>query len=332
MNKLHPNEYNFFPKTWILPNEYSEFLKYQKLNEGKTFIVKPDWSSQGKGIILTKTKEGINPKSNYVIQEYIENPFLVDNLKFDIRLYVMVTSVDPLRVYLYKEGMVRFATVEYEPPNEENINNDYIHLTNYAINKNNSNFTFNEDNNDKGHKRTLKLFWKSLKDSGIETDIIQKEIKDIIIKTFLWVQPQLAHEYKSWISEDIDGSNWFEILGFDIMLDENLDPLLLEVNHAPSFATESNLDLNLKTKLMQDSFRLLDINIKKKIKCKKERNKIVQNRVFPGKREMLSYEEKDLNKKQLNYERHLYEISNLGDYELLFPLIDEKNHIIGYHK
>ena len=80
------------------------------------------------------------------------------------------------------------------------------------------------------------------------------------------------------------------------MLDENLDPLLLEVNHAPSFATESNLDLKLKTKLLQDSFKLLDINIKKKIKYKKDRNKIIQNRVFPGKREILSFEEKDFNK------------------------------------
>lgn len=164
------------------------------------------------------------------------------------------------------------------------------------LTKNNSNFQFSEENADKGHKRTLKAFWESLRSNGIEVDLIQKEIKDIIIKTFLWVQPQLAHEYKSWVSEDTDGSSWFEILGFDVMLDENLDPLLLEVNHAPSFATESNLDLKLKTKLLQDSFKLLDINIKKKIKYKKDRNKIIQNRVFPGKREILSFEEKDSNK------------------------------------
>ena len=120
-------------------------------------------NSQGRGIFLTKGKEGINSKGNFVIQEYIDNPFLVDNLKFDMRLYVLVTSVDPLRIFLYDEGIVRFATVEYQAPNEENLKNEFIHLTNYAINKNNVNFKFNDDNNDKGHKRTLKAFWASLK-------------------------------------------------------------------------------------------------------------------------------------------------------------------------
>ena len=121
MNTQHQNEYDFFPKTWILPNDYPEFVKYLRLNDNKTYIVKPDMQSQGKGIFLTKGKERINPKGNLVIQEYIENPFLVDDLKFDMRLYVLVTSVDPLRVYLYKEGIVRFATIEYQPPTEENI-------------------------------------------------------------------------------------------------------------------------------------------------------------------------------------------------------------------
>lgn len=185
MHKLHPKEYSFFPKTWVLPNDFSEFVKHSKQHEGQTYIVKPDMNSQGRGIFLTKNRDEINPRSNVVIQEYMEEPFLVDNLKFDIRLYILVTSVDPLRIYLFDDGLVRFATVEYEKPTDENIHNTFIHLTNYAINKNNENFTFNDEGMDKGHKRTLKSFWKSLNDMGIETDLIQEEIKDILVKTFL---------------------------------------------------------------------------------------------------------------------------------------------------
>ena len=197
MNKLHPEEYNFFPKTFVLPNDYQDFIKHSKSHDGQTYIVKPDMLSQGKGIFLTKDRDEINPRGNVVVQEYMEKPFLVDNLKFDIRLYVYVTSVDPLRIYLFDDGLVRFATEEYQAPNEENIKNTYIHLTNYSINKNNKNFQFNESDATKGHKRTLSSFWKSLKEQGIETDIIQEEIKDIIIKSFLAVQPQLAHDFKS---------------------------------------------------------------------------------------------------------------------------------------
>lgn len=74
-----------------------------------------------------------------VVQEYLENPYLIDNLKFDIRLYVLVASCDPLKIFLYHDGIVRFATEEYKPiEGLKNLDNMYVHLTNYAINKDNS--------------------------------------------------------------------------------------------------------------------------------------------------------------------------------------------------
>lgn len=331
MNRLFPDDYKFFPKTWVLPNDFPDFVKYSKHHEGQTYIVKPDILSQGKGIFLTKTKDDINPQTNNVIQEYIDNPFLVDNLKFDIRLYVFVTSVDPLRIYLFDDGLVRFATEEYQKPTEENINNTFIHLTNYAINKNHKNFVFSEKGNNSGHKRTLKSFLKMLNEQGIETNIIMEEIKDIIIKTFLAVQPQLAHEYKSCLSEDIDGSMCFEILGFDVMLDENLDPYLIEVNHAPSFATDSELDMKIKKQLLKDSFRMLDMSVKRKVKYKKESNIISQNRMLTGRKETNNQDEKDRIRKFNNIARHKFELENKGKYELLYPLIDDNGKIVGNH-
>lgn len=54
--------------------------------------------------------------------------------KFDLRLYVAITSYDPLRIYLYEEGLTRFATVRYEGPHEQ-LDNRCMHLTNYSVNK-----------------------------------------------------------------------------------------------------------------------------------------------------------------------------------------------------
>ena len=79
------------------------------------------------------------------MQEYIHKPFLIDNLKFDFRIYVIITGVNPLRIFIYEEGLARFATEIYEEPNNENIDDDYMHLTNYAINKRSENFVKNKD-------------------------------------------------------------------------------------------------------------------------------------------------------------------------------------------
>ena len=68
-----------------------------------------------------------------MVQQYIDNPLLINGYKFDLRVYVAVTSVNPLRVYVYNEGLCRFASEKY---NMDNVKNIYSHLTNYSINKN----------------------------------------------------------------------------------------------------------------------------------------------------------------------------------------------------
>jgi hypothetical protein len=73
-----------------------------------------------------------------VVSRYISNPLLVEGFKFDLRIYVAITSINPLRVYIYEEGLARFATQPYNTENDS-INNKYIHLTNYSVNKNNEN-------------------------------------------------------------------------------------------------------------------------------------------------------------------------------------------------
>ena len=75
-----------------------------------TFIVKPVGSSQGKGIFLTRTWEDIEPHDHLVAQKYIDPPYLIDGLKFDLRIYVLLYGINPLRIYLYEEGLARFAT------------------------------------------------------------------------------------------------------------------------------------------------------------------------------------------------------------------------------
>ena len=105
-------------------------------------IVKPDQLSQGKGIFLTYDVNQIDTKEISVVQEYLNSPLLLNGLKFDLRLYVLVLSCDPLRLYLYKEGLVRFCTEAYRPlgVSQADLKNMFVHLTNYSLNKDNAAF------------------------------------------------------------------------------------------------------------------------------------------------------------------------------------------------
>lgn len=76
------------------------------------------------------------------------NPHLINGLKYDLRVYVLVTSYCPLKVYLYNDGLVRFATEPYST-DPKTMNQKFVHLTNFSINKKNTNkFVKNEDNSD----------------------------------------------------------------------------------------------------------------------------------------------------------------------------------------
>lgn len=110
-----------------------------------------------------------------------------------MRIYVLVFGVNPLRLYVYEEGLARFATVAYELPNNRNMNNMFMHLTNYAINKNADNFKQNEnlDGGGKSHKRSLSQIYKLLKARGHDVEKLKGEIDELIIKTMITAQPAL---------------------------------------------------------------------------------------------------------------------------------------------
>lgn len=90
------------------------------------------------------------------MQEYLEKPHLVEDLKYDFRIYVMLYGVNPLRIYLHQMAFARFCTEPYQKPNKRNLKNIFMHLTNYAINKNSDNYTAGDDaDGDEGHKRSM---------------------------------------------------------------------------------------------------------------------------------------------------------------------------------
>ena len=96
------DEYKIVPKTWILPDDYRKFLKEREDTEkAKLWILKPANSSCGRGIRIITKNSTIPKRGQYVVCEYLMKPHLINGYKYDLRLYVFITSYEPLTIYLY---------------------------------------------------------------------------------------------------------------------------------------------------------------------------------------------------------------------------------------
>ncbi|XP_039189106.1 tubulin polyglutamylase TTLL6 isoform X2 [Crotalus tigris] len=312
MLKLFPKEFNFFPKTWCLPADYGELQAFGRSKKHKTYICKPDSGCQGKGIFITKTVRDIKPGEDMICQLYIS--------KFDLRIYVLVTSCDPLRVFVYEEGLARFATSMYSDPSQSNLDNVCMHLTNYSINKHSANFVRDEDS---GSKRKLSTFNKYMDQNGYDTGQIWKDIEDVVIKTLISAHPVLKHNYLTCFPNHTLWSACFEILGFDILLDRKLKPWLLEVNHSPSFSTDSWLDKEVKDQLLYDTLVLINLGACDKRKILEVEKRRGKERLLKQcrNREARAEEFKNCQAMWLQ-QAEIYEENNIGGYRRIYPNSD----------
>ncbi|XP_029871696.1 tubulin polyglutamylase TTLL6 isoform X3 [Aquila chrysaetos chrysaetos] len=368
MLRLFPKEYNIFPRTWCLPADYGDFQAYRRARKNRTFICKPDSGCQGRGIFITHNPEEIKHGEHMICQQYISKPFLIDGFKFDMRIYVLVTSCDPLRIFVYKEGLARFATMRYIDPSSRNLvkkDDICMHLTNYAINKRNENFVQDDMTGSKRYclvqvpqcpvhilqesctwdtgllpsflgqtcyhrsaltiscppHRKLSTLNAWMTDNSYNTTKLWEDIEDIIIKTLISAHPVVKHNYQSCFPNHTTGCACFEILGFDILVDRKLKPWLLEVNHSPSFTTDSPLDREVKDALLCDTINLINVHACNKRKVLEEDKQRAKERLLQAHQTLRASRREELESNQAAWlsQAEKYENSHLGGYRRIYP-------------
>uniref|UniRef100_A0A4W6DZ26 Tubulin tyrosine ligase-like family, member 6 n=2 Tax=Lates calcarifer TaxID=8187 RepID=A0A4W6DZ26_LATCA len=316
MLKLFPKDYNIFPRTWCLPADYSDFQAYTRAKKNKTYICKPDTGCQGKGIFITKSSKDIPPGEHMICQVYISRPLIIDGYKFDLRIYVLVTSCDPFSIFMFNEGLARFCTTQYNEPTHGNVDDVCMHLTNYSINKHSENFVRDEDT---GSKRKLSTLNKHLESISCNTEKLWNDIEDVIIKTLISAHPILKHNYHTCFPNHTTGSACFEILGFDVLLDHRLRPWVLEVNHSPSFTTDSPLDREVKDALLYDTLVLINLGACDRRKITKEERRRVKDRLQQNRSREARSEELRQCQAATVEQMERYEAKHLGGFKRIYP-------------
>lgn len=182
---------------------------------------------------------------------------LVDGFKFDLRLYVAVTSFDPLVFYLYEEGLARFATIKYDR-NLRNLRNTCMHLTNYSVNKKNDKYVKCTDPEveNYGNKWSISALLKYLSARGVDTFSLMMSVEEVIIKSLLAVESPLASASRMFVPFR---GNCFELFGFDILIDDTYKPWVLECNLSPSLDCDALIDVKVKSNMISDLLTLTGV-------------------------------------------------------------------------
>eukprot|EP00924_Labyrinthula_sp_SR-Ha-C_P004623 maker-scaffold_1-snap-gene-6.0-mRNA-1 protein AED:0.06 eAED:0.06 QI:0/0/0/1/1/1/3/0/428 len=266
---LLENRKSIIPVSFVLPREHALFVEEFKKNKHKKenlWIMKPTGKCQGRGIFiiqklsevskwknnrshtLISTADESNEVENYVVQKYISRPLLLGGRKFDLRLYVLVTSFRPLQIWLHRGGFARFSSRKYNTSSND-IKNSFVHLTNVAVQKKSSNYDRNIGSKmDLFNLKRLLILYFSLD----EILTLFRQIEDIIVFSLQSVENVMMQDKRC-----------FELFGYDIIIDTKLKPWLLEVNASPALNSSTEKDYEFKFKMLMDMLHVIDVEGKR---------------------------------------------------------------------
>ncbi|GKT32333.1 Tubulin-tyrosine ligase/Tubulin polyglutamylase like protein, partial [Aduncisulcus paluster] len=255
--KFGYDNFDISPASFCLPMEVDLLKATMSRYPDRMYIYKPNALSRGRGIrLITSTKHIPDKPNNALVQHYIDNPLLVNGYKFDLRIYVFVTSYEPLRAYIYKEGLARFATEKYSC-DKSTRRHLYMHLTNYSLNKGREKFVEPDSatGDEMSSKWALTQLLSHLATNGVNTTVLWSRIKDLVRKTLIAAEPNVV---SSLIAATPSGRERdypvaFELYGFDVLIDDKLKPWLIEVNTSPSTGSPSPLDKRIKWPMLKYS-------------------------------------------------------------------------------
>ena len=211
---IHGRVYDIHPPAFILPTEYTKFVQaYSRQDKKGIWICKPTDLSRGRKIFLIRDLSELTYDTQMVIQKYVDRPLCPGGYKLDLRVYVLVTSFAPLRAYIYRDGLARFATEKYDSDMED-LGNLFSHLTNASINKFSATYADDKDVIGPGSKWTFGQLRGWFEKHDLEYDTLWGRIENLCLLTLLTCAAGRVPVIES----------CFELYGFDVLVDTDMKP------------------------------------------------------------------------------------------------------------
>ncbi len=219
------------PPAFRIPNDTEKLLKYAKDHPEKMFVQK---NSNHRGIKIQKLADLDLKSSGSFVQEFVVDPFLIDGYKFDIGVYTIITSIDPLRIHVYNgDVLLRFCPKKYEPFDPKDRDKYVVHddyrptweVPTMAKLYSDLGYTFKETLN--SHIRS------AMADPGA-SDRMWSQMYEIIRKVYTAKEADFAKAARKYPHPRA----FFEMVRFDFVLDSKLKVYLMEANMSPNLSTK----------------------------------------------------------------------------------------------
>ncbi|XP_067680805.1 probable tubulin polyglutamylase ttll-15 isoform X1 [Haliotis asinina] len=224
---LASTKMQFIPRAFKVPYDKDKFRAYAKDHPGTKWVQK---SNNHRGIEIKDIKDLDLTQEGTFVQEYVAKPFLVDGRKFDIGVYTILTSIDPLRLYIVEgDALFRFCVKDYYPF-------DYHVLEKYVV---------KDDYTPMWKLPSLKKMYEDMNYSFINTFNAYLQKKGLNYKK-VWddIRSAILTVYKDKEAKLVEASNkykstrnFFEMVRFDFVLDEDLNVYLMEANMSPNLSS-----------------------------------------------------------------------------------------------
>ena len=234
-----PEDYNYIPETYLYPDQKEEIYKKFKnyhYDPNNVWLLKPARGLMALGIQLVDNYDTIKnyKRHKYLVSRYVKNPLLINNKKFDMRAYILVTGMNPLRIYFYRDGYIKIAVKDFTF-NHKFIKDGCVHITTSDTNQecyDGKEYKYDTDIYDaKSHFWSYMHFERYCAKRGINYTEIMEQMKDIFIKTFISLNSDFIEIMKNRNKYD---RNLYQLYGLDLMVDINNKVHLLELNRNPS--------------------------------------------------------------------------------------------------
>lgn len=246
--------FSFFPRSYLMPEDYHALQRDAFEAPDRRWIIKPKSLSRGRGISVAADAGIVPVDAKTMVQEYLKRPHLYEGRKYVLRCYLAITSVEPLRVYLYKEGFVKLASEPYQDGDFDNL---YAHLTNPDVN------ALNDEVDDSVVFHSFADYRQWLARNGGDPAPIFSALREIGVITAIAARESMRERLTA---SGAWAPGCCELIGMDCMIDEDLKPWLLECNLSPSLGvcaapeTGGVMEAEIKRAVVADFVAMAGLN------------------------------------------------------------------------